>query len=169
MNKANTSDKETPFLDSNIKVIGSNIHTSVCDKRDDFGFPIVNFSWLSADVPRLPSYGIYISQLVQFARCCISVFDFHSKNLQTTSKLQNFWHRVTNITSFGKRFGSSNSVGYRFRIIYWTKKERFIKFSLKLRIFHLSIVKKCIDIYICIIINVSRFIWHTVVLGKISQ
>ena len=61
LNKANTSDKETSFLDLNIKVFGSDIHTSVYDKRDDFGFPIVNFPWLSGDVPRLPSYGIYIS------------------------------------------------------------------------------------------------------------
>ena len=37
--KANTSDKETSFLDLNIKVIGSDIHTSVYEKRDDFGFP----------------------------------------------------------------------------------------------------------------------------------
>ena len=51
------------------------------------GFPIVNFSWLSGDVRRLPSYGIYISQLVPFARCCTSVFDFHSKNLQISSTL----------------------------------------------------------------------------------
>ena len=68
LNKANTSDKETSFLDLNIKVIGSDIHTSVYDKRNDFGFPIVNFPWLSGDVPRLPSYGIYISQLVIFIR-----------------------------------------------------------------------------------------------------
>ena len=47
----------------------------------------VNFPWLSGDVPRLPSYGIYILQLVRFARCCISVLDFHSKNHQITSKL----------------------------------------------------------------------------------
>ena len=86
-NKANASDKETSFLDLNIKVVGSNIHTSVYDKRDDVGYPIVNFTWLSGEVPRLPSYGIYISQLVRFARCCTSVFDFHSKNLQITSKL----------------------------------------------------------------------------------
>ena len=78
LNKANTSDKETSFLDLNIKVIGSDIHTSDYDKRDDFGFPIVNFPWLSGDVPRLPSYGIYISQLVRFARCCTSVLDSHS-------------------------------------------------------------------------------------------
>ena len=87
LNKANTSDKETSFLDLNIKVIGSDVHTSVYDKRDDFGFPIVNFPWLSGDVPRLPSYGVYISQLVRFARCCTSVSDFNSKNLQLTSKL----------------------------------------------------------------------------------
>ena len=36
LNKANTSDTETSFLDLNIEVIGSNIHTSVYDKRDDF-------------------------------------------------------------------------------------------------------------------------------------
>ena len=53
-------------------------------KRDDFGFPIVNFPWLSGDVPILPSYGVYISQLVRFARCYASVSDFHSKNLPTT-------------------------------------------------------------------------------------
>ena len=40
LNKANTSDKETSFLDLNIKIIGNNIHTSVYDKRDDFWFPI---------------------------------------------------------------------------------------------------------------------------------
>ena len=41
LNKANTSDKETYLKLLNIKVIGSYIHTSVYDKRDDFGFPIV--------------------------------------------------------------------------------------------------------------------------------
>ena len=87
LNKANTSDKETSFLDLNIKVIGNDVHTSVYDKRDAFGFPIVNFSWLSGDVPRFPSYGVNISQLVRFDRCCTSVSDFNSKNLQLTSKL----------------------------------------------------------------------------------
>ena len=76
LNKANTSDKETSFLDLNIRIIGSDIHTSVYDKRDDFGFPIVNFPWLSGDVPRLPLYGIYISQFVRFARCWTGDFGF---------------------------------------------------------------------------------------------
>ena len=70
-----------------IKVVVSDVHASVYDKRDDFRFPIVNFTWLCGDVPSLPSYGIYISELVRFTRCCTSVLDFDSKNLQITSKL----------------------------------------------------------------------------------
>ena len=64
LNKSNNSDIETSFLHLNINVISNNIYTNLCNKRDDFGFPIVNFPWLSGDVPRLQLYDIYISQLV---------------------------------------------------------------------------------------------------------
>ena len=37
------------------------------DKQDDYNFEIVNFSFVDGDVPRSPSYGVYISQLVRFA------------------------------------------------------------------------------------------------------
>ena len=105
LNKANTSDKETSFLDLNLKVIGSNIHKSVYNKRDDFGFPIVNFHWLSGDVPRLPSYGIYISHLVRFARCCSSVLISILKKLQITSKLLTQGYRYHKLRkTFGKFF-----------------------------------------------------------------
>ena len=56
----------------NIKMVGDDSHTSFYDNCDEFGFPIVNFPWLS-DVPRLPFCSIYISQLIHFARCCTSV------------------------------------------------------------------------------------------------
>ena len=32
----------------------------IYDKRDDFIFDIVNFPFLDGDVPRPPSYGVYI-------------------------------------------------------------------------------------------------------------
>ena len=53
---SNTSDKETSFLDLNIEIIGSDVHTSVNDKRDDFGFAIVNRispGWVVMLVPSL--------------------------------------------------------------------------------------------------------------------
>ena len=88
LNKAITSDIETSFVDFDIKVVGSDVHTSVYDKRNDFGFPIVNFPWFSGDVPRLPSYVVYISQLDRFARCCTSNSDYpfqkSSNYFQTT-------------------------------------------------------------------------------------
>ena len=79
LKKANTADKETSFLNLDIKAVGSDLHTSVYDQHDDFGFLIVNFPCLSGDVSRLPSYGIYIPQLVRFARWCTSALEFHSK------------------------------------------------------------------------------------------
>ena len=42
-NKANTLHKETSHLDLDIKVVGTDVHTSVYDIRHDFEFPIVNF------------------------------------------------------------------------------------------------------------------------------
>ena len=38
LNKTNTSDRHISFLGINIIVIGSNIHTSVYDERDDLDF-----------------------------------------------------------------------------------------------------------------------------------
>ena len=63
------------------------------------------FPWLSGDVPRLQSHGIYISQLVRFARCCTSVLDYHSKNLKFTTKLLTQGYRYHKFRkTFGKFF-----------------------------------------------------------------
>ena len=66
LNEANTANKETFFLDLNIKFIGNNIHYSVYDKHNYFRFLIVNFPWLSDDVPRLQSCDI-----LHFAVCYV--------------------------------------------------------------------------------------------------
>ena len=50
-------------------------------------FEIVNFPFLDGDVPRSPSYGVYISQLISFARVCSNVDDFNNRNLFLTAKL----------------------------------------------------------------------------------
>ena len=46
------------------------------DKRDDFDFDIVGFPFLDGDVPRRPSYGMYISRLIRFDRVCSHEEDF---------------------------------------------------------------------------------------------
>ena len=39
----------------------------------NFNFEKVNFTFLDGDIPRSPSYGVYISQLTRFARVCCNV------------------------------------------------------------------------------------------------
>ena len=45
------------------------------------------FSFLDGDVPRRPSYGVYIFQLIRFARVCSHVEDFNARNRCLTAKL----------------------------------------------------------------------------------
>ena len=61
--------------------------TKIYDKRDDFDFDIVNFPLLDGDVPRRPSYGVYISQLIRFARASSHVTDFNNHYKFLTAKL----------------------------------------------------------------------------------
>ena len=70
LNKANTSDTEDAFLDLHLSISYDIVSTKIYDKRDDFDFEIVNFPLLDGDVPRSTSYGVYITQLIRFARCC---------------------------------------------------------------------------------------------------
>ena len=54
-------------------------------KRGDYDFDIVNFAFLDGDVPRSTSYGVYISQLIRFARVSSHVDDFNTRNKVVTS------------------------------------------------------------------------------------
>ena len=53
----------------------------------DFKFDIVNFPFLDGDIPRPPSYGVYISQLIRFARAGVHVTYFNNRNKFLTAKL----------------------------------------------------------------------------------
>ena len=56
-------------------------------KSNDFDFEIVNFPFLDGDVPRSPSYGVYISQLIRFARVFSNIDDFNNRTLLLTAML----------------------------------------------------------------------------------
>ena len=56
------------------------VSTKIHDKWDNFNFEIVNFPFLDGNVPRSPSYGVYISQLIRFAIVYSHVDDFNYRN-----------------------------------------------------------------------------------------
>ena len=72
--KANNLDHLADYLDLTFIIhSGGKLSTRLYDKRDDFDFHIVNFPFLSSNIPSGPSYGVYISQLI---RCCSHYDDF---------------------------------------------------------------------------------------------
>ena len=75
--KANKSDHLAGYLDLTFIIdSGGKLSTRLYDKRDDFDFHIVNFPFLSSNIPSGPSHGVYISQLIGYARCCSHYEDF---------------------------------------------------------------------------------------------
>ena len=93
LNKANSADTEAPFLDLDLSITNGIVSSKIYDKRNDFNFKIVNFPFLSGDVPRSSSYGVYISPLIRFARVCSNDDDLKNRNLFLTVKLSKQGYR----------------------------------------------------------------------------
>ena len=75
--EANKSNHLADYLDLTF-IIYSRVKLSarLHDKRNDFDFHIVNFPFLSNNILSCLSYGVYISQLIRYARCCSHYDDF---------------------------------------------------------------------------------------------
>ena len=78
------------------------------DKRNDFDFKIVNFPFLDGDAPRSTSYstsyGVYISQLICFARASSHVADFNTHNKLLTQKLLKQCYRYQKLRKIFSKF-----------------------------------------------------------------
>ena len=104
LNKANISDTEATFYDLHLSVANEFVSSKIYDKRDDFDFDIVNFPFLDGDVPRCSSFGVYISQLIRFARVCNHVTDFNARNKCLTAKLLHQGYRYHKLRKTFSKF-----------------------------------------------------------------
>ena len=69
------------------------VSSKIDDKRVDFNFEIVNFPFLDRDDPGSPSYGVYISQLIRFARVCSNGYKLLKQNHKIRNAFSKFYHR----------------------------------------------------------------------------
>ena len=104
LNKANSSDTKTAFLDLHLPIVDGFVSCKIYDKRDDFDFEILNFPFLDGDIPRAASYGVYISQLIRFARVSSHVTDFNTRNKLLTAKLLNQGYRYHKLRKAFSKF-----------------------------------------------------------------
>ena len=91
-------------MDLHLSISNDFVSSKIYDKRDDFNFDIVNFPFLYGDVPRRPSYEMYIFLTYNFARACSHVDDF---NARINVQLLNVSDRVIGIISLERLFQSS--------------------------------------------------------------
>jgi len=78
------------------------LKTKLYDKGDDFTFTIVNFPFISSNIPASPTYGVYISQLIRYSRACAQYSDFLDRAQLLMQKLlkqrlQKFYLRHQNL------------------------------------------------------------------------
>jgi hypothetical protein len=59
---------------------------NIYDKRD-FNFKIINFPNMCSNIPASPAYGVYISQLIRYARASSNYSDFLKRHLHRRNRL----------------------------------------------------------------------------------
>ena len=88
--RSKTRRRATPLLPTWIYSCQSSdgqLRTSLYVKRDDFNFHITNFPFLSSNIPSSPAYGVFISQLIRYARACSSYECFILRAARLSPKL----------------------------------------------------------------------------------
>ena len=84
----------------------NNITTKLYDHRNTFGFHIVNFPFMSSNIPSAQAYGVYASQLICYARCCSNYSDFLSRHRALVTRLLSQGYKVNLLSNtFKKLYG----------------------------------------------------------------
>ena len=72
-----------------IDISNGDLVCSIFDKSDAFDFDIVNFPALSGNIPTVPAYGTYISQLIRYSRAYHNHYNFSSRHSMLAERLFN--------------------------------------------------------------------------------
>ena len=76
------------FLDIYIKFDDcGQLSTNIYDKRYDFNFKIINIPHMCSNIPASPAYGVYISQLIRYARASSNYSDLLKRHLHLRNRL----------------------------------------------------------------------------------
>ena len=75
------------------------------------------YTFLCGNVPQSPSYGVYISQLIRYARASTLYDDFLSRSCRLTSKLmRQGYERLKLISAFKKFYGRHKILVDRYKV-----------------------------------------------------
>ena len=134
-------------MDLNLSITNGIVSSKIYDKWGDFNFEIVTCPFLDGDDPRFPSYGVYISQFIRFARVCSNVKDFNNRNFFLTAKLLNQGYR-------------HNKIRIAFFKFYHRHSELIVKYNIGLKTLPQQGISEPI-LYGDLVYKFKRIIWKT--------
>ena len=101
------ADHQASYLDLDLSYNrDKRLQVKLYDKRDDFSFNIVNFPFLSSNIPQSATFGVYVSQLIRYTRASSAYSDFLVRSRLLTGKLLGQgYNRFKLITTFKRFYG----------------------------------------------------------------
>lgn len=89
VNKTNISKCKSNFLDLSISIYQGKFVFKLYDKRADYNFQVISYPFLDGNIPKGPTYGVFISQLVRFAHVNSTLNGFLNNAQDLVRKLTN--------------------------------------------------------------------------------
>ena len=83
----NISPCKVTFLDLAISLHRGKFKHCLYDKRKDFDFSVITYPFLSGNIPKVPSYGVYMSQLLRVCQICGGFSGFKNEVINLHKKL----------------------------------------------------------------------------------
>ena len=100
----NVSNNCCNYLDLSITLQNGKFKYTLFDKRNDFGFEVINYPFISGNIPKIPSYGVYVSQLIRF--CNVSCESISNMVLDLNKKFSKQGFSVDGLKRKFKQFAS---------------------------------------------------------------
>ena len=119
LNKTNTSDIDTNYLDMNISIINNKFEYKLYDKRNDFDFKVISLPNLKSNIPINASHSVIYSQIVRYFNATNNLSEFLNSvdNLKSKMVCQNFSKRgvIKQINKFMSR------KAYEYMVKFWSE------------------------------------------------
>jgi len=103
-----SNDIEVSFLDLKLIIKDSKIYSHIYDKRDCFSFEIVNFPVLSGNIPNGSAYGVFIGELVRYARACTYFKHFKERTTLLITKIRKQYYTLKRLKKTWFKFCNSH-------------------------------------------------------------
>ena len=87
LKRTNVSPAVVNFLDSTISVYQGKFFYKLFDKRNDFNFDVISYPYACGNIPKGPTHGIFVSQLIRFCNMNSSIQNYILNCKKLFSKL----------------------------------------------------------------------------------